>query len=216
MEYTKEDFQGLLYNVYELPLDKDPRHEWKELASYPEFRKPQHPKVIGHFNEIFRYIVYMYDKNSPLIYITDTYKRKMTAGELAGFTLNGKKGVKRFNDFITDVLNCENDEVNRMIIRMCMLQRSDKFSLLMVGYENFYNTLTELLDNEADKTKDTKDKQTILKEAEQQADRMEKLRFDFLNKDPNHYIDRDLYVHIAEEVERKILISPEDYAFTRK
>jgi len=215
MEYTKEDFRGLLFNVYELPLDKDPRHHWQQLNTYPEFKKLQHPKLIGNFNEVFRYMVYMYDKNSPLLHITDIYKRKSKAAQLAGFEVSGRAGKKRFSEFVIDVINCENEETNKMIIRMCILQRSDKFSLLVVGYENFYNTLKELVDSESDKTKDTKDKQAIYKEANLQADQLEKLRFDILNKDQNSYINRDLYGHVAEEVERKLMISPEDYAFAR-
>jgi hypothetical protein len=217
MEYTKENFRGLHYNVYELPLDKDPRHEWPELLKYPEFKKNlTNAKIIGNFNEVFRYIVYMYDKNSPLIHITDIYKRKSKAAELAGFQLSGKIGKKKFSPFVVDVINCEDNDTNNMIIRMCMLQRSDKFALLIVGYENLYNTLRELVDADDDKTKDTKDKQAIFKETISHTNQLEKLRFEVLNKDPNSYIDRDLYGHIAEEVERKLMISPEDYAFARR
>ena len=158
----------------------------------------------------------MYDQHTPLLHISDIYKRKSKAAELAGFQVSGKAGKKRFSEFVVDVINCENDDANRMIIRMCMLQRSDKFSLLVVGYENLYNTMRELVDSDADKTKDTKDKQAIYKEAIAQTDQLEKLRFEVLNKDPNSYIDRSLYGHVAEEVERKLMISPEDYAFARR
>ena len=72
---------------------------------------------------------------------------------------------------------------NNMIIRMCMLQRSDKFSLLIVGYENLYNTLRELVDADDDKTKDTKDKQAIFKETISHTNQLEKLRFEVLNKE---------------------------------
>lgn len=69
--------------------------------------------------EILRYIILMYDKNTPLrVMYSGFYKRKGYAAIMAGFQRDPRTG--RFNNAVKDIVLGKNDDVNKGIVRYIM------------------------------------------------------------------------------------------------
>ncbi len=213
MDFTKDDFNKLNCNVYDMPIGENPIEYFPQLKSYKEFSKIESERVQLNLEEVFRYIVYMYDMNSPFRTIDDLVKRKIQAAKYAGFEPKQKNGVMVFSDVVKSFLNCEDSSFNKMVIRYCRLQRSRKWSLLIAAEVSYHNCLLQLMEMDSDEeAKDTEKKQKILKEAEQTEVMLERMEREMLNKDDNHYLNNTLYDYLEEESEREILITPEQYA----
>jgi len=213
MDFIKDDFTKLHCNVYNMPIGENPVEYFPLLKAYKEFSKIESERVQLNLEEVFRYIVYMYDMNSPFKKIDDLVKRKIQAAKYAGFEPTLKNGVMVFSDIVKSFLNCYDSSFNRMVIRYCRLQRSRKWSLLIAAEVSYHNCLLQLMEMDSDEdTKDTEKKQKILKEAEQTEVMLERMEREMLNSDDNHHLNNTLYDYLEEESEREILITPEQYA----
>ena len=217
MEFVKEDFDNLLCNVSDMPIGEIPTSFFPRILDYPEFYKINSEVVQLNFEEVFRYIVYMYDMNSPFRNIDDLVKRKITAAKYAGFVPGHKGGKMVFSDTVKSFLNCENSSFNKMVVRYCRMQRSRKWSLLIAAEVSYHNCLLQLMEMDQDEeAKDTEKKQKILKEAQQTEMMLEKMEKDMLNGDDNSHLNNCLYDYIEEEADRDIMITPEQYAIAHK
>ena len=208
------DFSNMMYNVSELPSGSNILSVYPRLKQYSEFNKVGEASAKANLEKIFRYIVYFYDKNSPLKdSIENIIKRKIEAARLAGFVAKVEAGKNVFSPIAKQMLNCKNESINKMIIRYCRMQGSRNFSLLVSGQEAFYNTLLQLIDPDDENAKETKDKQAVFSQAKKNSDQLKELEIELLNDDTNKYLTEDLYDYVEEEARKQLLLSPEDYAF---
>jgi len=95
--------------------------ELKRLEeSHPDFHSVNAKSGLKTLKkEILRYIILMYDKNTPLrTMYNGHYKRKGYAAIMAGFQRDPR--TNKFNNAVKDVILGQNDDVNRAIVRYVM------------------------------------------------------------------------------------------------
>lgn len=137
MELKSADFEYLKYNCYTVPPEKDILTVFPELTRYPEFSLPL--ENIDH-NKVLRFIIYSYDKKSPLLSEKNLTKRKMLACKLAGFELEDGK----YPAHIESMIRGHNSIINRMICRYCRNQKDLMYSLMVAGMESFFDNISKL------------------------------------------------------------------------
>jgi hypothetical protein len=187
MDFEKEEFDGLMLPVHNLPVDADLIKKFPELGKFPEFAE-----MVPEKNKVIRYIVLFYDRKTPLSRIESIPIRKAEAAKIAGFELEENK----FTEFVEEVLSCENTLVNAMIIRYLRLSNNHKFAMLSTTTELFYRSLQKQLDGEDVKFKDV---QAMEKE-------IALITEELTQGDRNQNLTSDMYQLIDME---KIDLSPE-------
>lgn len=122
IDFSELDYSKMMCNVMAVPEKKNPETEFEIFRKYDEFLQPT-PELDR--KKLFRYIPLVYDKNSPLHQvISDVKKVKGKAAELAGFKLQEDGN---FMKHVIELLECNNKEVNKMIIRYVTLHKSAKY-----------------------------------------------------------------------------------------
>lgn len=137
MDLKPEDFQKLKYPCYQIESGKSLLEVFPELKRYPEFSSNEHSL---DNNKVLRYIIYLYDKQSPLVSEKNLIKRKMLGAQLAGFELVDKK----YPELIEQMISGRNIYVNRMVCVYVRNQRDIQYASLMTGMGMFYDNLTQL------------------------------------------------------------------------
>ncbi len=137
MDFKPEDFKKLKFPCYEIEKGKDLLEVFPELTRYPEFVSREHSL---DNNAVLRYIIYLYDKFSPLISEKNIIKRKMLAAHLAGFEMIEKK----YPELIEQVITGRNIYVNRMACVYIRNQRDIQYASLITGLSMFYDNLAQL------------------------------------------------------------------------
>jgi hypothetical protein len=115
--------KGLLFDPYSPTLVED-------LARYDEFRVST-----GHLlhEKVFRFIIFMYDMGSEMRQMyPDWQDRKVKCAALAGWEVD-RNG--RFQDAVMEMLEGNNDEVNDMIVKFCLLFPSPYYSAYISMWE---------------------------------------------------------------------------------
>jgi len=200
-KYKPEDFEDLLFNVHKAPKKESLLKEFPELQKYPEFTAILDKEIEPHKDRIIKYIVFMYDRNTPLTEIDDWNKRKIHAIRLAGSRPN-KEGY--FSGWVRNMLIGRNPEVNAMIIRYCRLQHPRIYGLLVAGNESYYNLLLDITSNESEK----KDKDLFMK-AEKMNKKLDAMTNELLNEAPDPELEKDLFRFIEEENIKHVRLTPE-------
>jgi len=116
--------KNLLYDPF------NPATTQELTERFDEFRQP-----IGHLKieKVVAWIVLMYDLKSELrMQFPDWRERKIQAAVLAGWEAN-KYAV--FQDSVMEMLNGENEAVNDMIIRYCLLFSSPSYVSYIATWE---------------------------------------------------------------------------------
>lgn len=137
-----EEFNKLVYNVYALSKSRKVMDEWPELKSIPFYNPPnkytvpkdpeETPKLIKPFegldpDKVLRFILIMWDRNSPLVQIQNTADRMKYAAEIAGFTnKNGELPTK-----VLKMFKGHNKDANMATIYWCRTQHSAKWTLFV-------------------------------------------------------------------------------------
>jgi len=204
------DYKEILYPVHTLKKGMGIFDAFPKLLDYEEFgvRLPGELSI----NKVFKYIVYAYDQKSPFVtQIDDLIIRKKEAVQEAGFIAKNNS----FSAVVKDMLNCENEKVNKMIIRYCRLQGKD-FTNLMASQEAFYQINVQLLsniqtDNNDDAVAVAKKKAELDKAADDFNERLNEKARRFLTQEIAQGLHDDLW-SLAEDEALNINISPEDYA----
>lgn len=191
MEFEKEEFDGLMIPVHNIPADVDILSKYPELKKYHDFTE-----YIPDKDKVLRYIAYFYDKKTPLKKIDNVLARKAEAAKLAGFELEDGK----FSDLVEEVIRCENTIVNAMIIRYLRLSNNHKFAMLSTTIELLYRNLSAQLNNED--SGNYKESQVMEREISRITDEL-------MQDDTNQFLTSDLYQMINLE---KLELSPEDIA----
>ena len=168
MEFKPTDFKGLMFNIFEVSEKKSLADIFPQLFAYDEFKK----EIPFKKDKVIRYIIYVYDKNSPLHKETHLTKRKQLALDLAGFN---KK-----DDDCNILTHNKLPAINAMIIRYIRLQRDIDYSTLMAIYENYYNTLNqvvggEIFNKDGDLLKDSEMKGKLSKQLVEQLEDIKNL-----------------------------------------
>ncbi len=115
--------KGLLFDPYSPTLVED-------LARYDEFRVST-----GHLlhEKVFRFIIFMYDMSSEMRKMyPDWQDRKVKCAALAGWEVD-RNG--QFQDAVMEMLEGNNDEVNDMIVKFCLLFPSPYYSAYISMWE---------------------------------------------------------------------------------
>lgn len=140
LEFQQSDFARLMFRIDEMPDKVDPYEYYPKLKKWTEFAPQKGKKGMSIIfkNRVFKYIVLMYDKESPFrVKISDTMKRKL---EVARYV----KMITNFNVIdpeVREIIRGENKAVNGMIIAYVRMHRNSQYALV-VGLENmFYDGL---------------------------------------------------------------------------
>lgn len=151
MDFKPKDFELLKYNPYLLPKDKNLLEVFPELSRFPEFSLP-----LENLDRdlIIRYIIFCYDKKSPLLSEKNLAKRKMLSCRLVEFEFektepkSGRppevKPQPKYPFAVEEMIKGKNIYVNRMICRYCRNQNDLTYSLLVAGMESFFDNIDKL------------------------------------------------------------------------
>lgn len=106
-----------------------------KLSVYGEFAKEEEDYGVPKLH-LFRYIVVMYDMQSPMrLEYPDFWERKKVSALKAGFKVN-RKGY--FNEDVEKILLGENDNVNQAITKYVMLHGVPEYSALVAYQAGLY------------------------------------------------------------------------------
>lgn len=201
-QYEDEDFSDLLLNVHSVPKKDRVIDRFPDFTKYDEFKGDLGDKDI-HLDKILRYIVYKYDRKSPLIDIEDYIIRKTTAAQLAGFKPydNG-----RFPEFVKKMLAGKNKVINLMIIRYCRMQYPAEWAFLVAGNEAYYSILDDMMNEDGKKKKDSFTQAGIM------VKELDEMRQQLFNGEESKLIDEDLYKVVEIKAKEYRRMSPENMA----
>ena len=134
LEFQSTDFERLMFRIDEMNDNVDPVKHFPRLQKWPEFAPKGKGWSIVIKNKIFRWIVLMYDKESPFrAKIDDPMKRKL---EVAKYV----KLIKNFTVIdpeVKEIIRGENGNVNKMIVAYIRMHRNSQYALV-VGLENMF------------------------------------------------------------------------------
>lgn len=200
MEFNDKDFNKLTYRVHENDPDADFFKLFPVFSLYPVFTA-YHSEGVD-VNHLLRYIVYCFDKNSPLLTLDNLFERRVHAAKLAGFVVDDKG---KFAAPVEDVLLSRDFGANCMIIQYCIMHAGEEYTTFVTFQDALRKQLEALMsdDDEGDSKKDTI--ANIQKLREDLRTTRENI-FRFKN---DSFLTDDLYAFMET---RKLRISPEDWA----
>jgi hypothetical protein len=137
-EFHESDFSKLIFPVHNMPDNIDPVKQFDRLKKWPELNLTG---PILKRNKIFRWIVYVYDKESPFrIKVGDITKRKLEVAKYVKLI----DDFKSISDDVKEIVTGENKEINKAIVAYIRLHRNSKYALV-VGLDNkFYEDLLKI------------------------------------------------------------------------
>ena len=197
--FKDTDFKNLTWKIHEIDESSKIELVIPTIKLYPEFNVPLSVSKI----KVIKYIVYLYDSNTPLRVIDNFFTRKKQAADLAKFP---KDDNGDYDKDYEDIVFGKNKEVNRMVIRYCRVQRSPQMAQLVIYEEGYYNELHTLkTDNEMKPS----DRVNLLKNIDTIATKIEQLSGRFLSGDDGATIKGQLFDEIENE---ELQLTPEDIA----
>lgn len=190
-----DQFKKLLYDVYNLPQNRKVLSKWPELKAYEAFKLKDCPL---DKDKALRYILVLYDKNSPLMGIESIKKRKVQAAEIAGFDLNEKKMPD--DKVMTNLILCKNESVCDAILTFAKMHKSHLWETFITLQEIYYMNEHKLL--QGLETKYTYD------DLYNHSVRLDELRNELVNSDENKTLKEQMHDYVMKELGLK----PEDVA----
>lgn len=203
-DYTDKDFEGLMFPVHEYERSI-------ELLKCPEFKRLRDrgklftdPFIDMDINSVLRYIILMFDINSPLHRMgpLDQKLRRQTAAKLAYFEPN-EKGF--YDDAILKMMLYKNKRVNKMIIHYSFLFYIPLYTKYVVLMKSYEKQMEILMDGEQEK-----DTLKIISDIEKE---MENIVLKICVEDTSIDLARTLYLVVDED---QMDLSPEGVAKRRK
>lgn len=206
MEYISKDFENLMLNAYDVPIGNSLFNAFPILNKYDEFKV----KVEGIQKEkVLRYVIFAFDRNSPLVGINDILERRVEAALLSGFKLTKRKFKPEVDKMIRSLL----PEVNHMIIRYCMFLGDTDYSVLITYEDSLLKELQALMDfDNAKSVNDDERKEKkgeILRNIDSLRLNIKKLKEEFLARNVDYFLTRSLHEFSESQ---KFELSPEFYA----
>jgi len=214
-KYQNSDFNKLMINVYDVPKSIDLNEEFPIFKDYPEYSLPLPKDLEKNRNHIIRYIVYVYDKGSPLkIMFQDLNNRKMEAAQLSGFRVNDKG---RFKIELENVFRGYNPEVNAMIIRYCRSLNDMDYSYLIAAREDYYHIMHEAMNRSENEDSDSINRRKrLFDSAKKRKDEIQELSESILARDNSKELNLDLFRVIDHEQKITLKLSPEKRNLKKK
>lgn len=187
LEFQASDFERLMFRIDEMPDKVDPVDYYPKLKKWSEFGPQTGNKGMSIFmkNKVFRWIVLMYDKESPFrTKISDAIKRKL---EVAKYV----KLITSFNLIdpeVKEILQGNDEVINRMIVAYVRMHRDSLYALVVGLDEMYYKDLFGILNGDPPK-------KPI---ANTQKD-LENAITELLNQDNNINVKRELSIYMEDE-----------------
>lgn len=168
--FKSEDFRGLSFAIDKADPTKSLIDQIPDLKQVPEFCV-----FIENLDKIIKYIILMYDKNSPLVRkFTDLATRKMNAATMAGFDL------KVDDDVLQSIYDFIDPRISEMVIGFLRFQNNLLFSMLVSNEQTFFEYQQSLLSavmmlrNDKDKLTALAVKSKLMDDSDVIAERIEK------------------------------------------
>jgi hypothetical protein len=194
MEIDAIEFKSLRFNVHELGPTQNVLDKFERLKIVPEFHF-DYKKV--NKNALLKYIIYVYDKNSPFRNrIKEIDKRKVYAALEAGLI----KDIQNIPEKIQDILSNKIVQINQMIIEYVRLFHEHKFAY-MIGLEHLYYSQMKSIMDGSDSIK--------IKELSETEKLLEQVVSELLGEERDLEIKRDMHEIV---VFKKLELRPEDIA----
>jgi hypothetical protein len=205
MFFKPQDFESMLYNVVALDRKKPVCIFFEDLAVFKKYSKDVEEQTLLEFDKVMRYIILLYERNTPLTVIDKFTLRKTKAAEYAGFDIiKGKEGEPTFPKQVLKLIStpCEYETVNRIIVLFLRFHRSHKFSTHRLYNEMYYGAAEKIMNGEY--TKAHKELLDML------TNDMESSHFDlFQTKSIDETLKEEMEMVMFEEA---IGLNPEDMA----
>jgi hypothetical protein len=196
-EFSASDFDGLHINVYQTPKGKDLLKIFPELKLHAAFTKVMAEGL--NRNDVIRYVVYVYDKESPYRKkYKDVNTRKIHCALEAGFSLNENN---EFSASIERMINGGDEKVNDMIVEYVKMHYDVKYSYVVMMEAIYYDNLIKAM---VDGTAMGK-----ISDLKQVQEELEKAQKELLAQDNNRGLIKALYGKIDSD---RLELSPEDIA----
>lgn len=198
MEFNKSDFEKLKFRVDKIDLlNSDVLKLFPELPHFKEFYTPAIKELeldgTVKFAQVFAFICYVYDNNSPYAkkYADDIMKRKKVVADACFFPRNNSGEFKKSAE---NVITCRNAIFNAMVIRFLRILKNPHWSSLCTYMDAL--SLSELA--MIDSTIESKEKRDHLGMTITLREEIQKLQETFLG-DNNPNLEMALYNAIEDE-----------------
>lgn len=189
MKYSQSDFSGLSVPVHLAKTDKPIKDQFSLFTLYPEFSKSI-PEI--EQDSLLKYIVYMYDCNTPLKSISDMLTRKAKAAELAGI----KSDNNHWPLPVLQMFYGQSKVANAMMIRYARVQQNQDWFILKTFEEKLFKSLQMLVDD-AEANEKTKDQLFAIKTLRDEIAQL-------MKKIANDDNSKQLYIDISNQIDSEI------------
>lgn len=116
----------------------------KSIKEFGEFKKDR-----GYYERIFRWVVYVYDRQSPMVKeIPDLMMRKGEAAALAGYTTD-EEG--RFEEEVEKFLLGKDDDVNGLVVAYVSRFADPSYILLVASWNMLLDNTRKVLSGKQQK-----------------------------------------------------------------
>lgn len=207
---SEKDFDGLMVPVH---TTKKNIINLEPFKTSPEFHEDL-GDLESNRNNVFKYIVFLYDKNSPLWnHVDDIKERKIEASLWAGFVPEDE--TKSFDVEVESMLRNLNPIVNHMIIRYCRIHHNRDYDLLVAGTESFYDMMLRLQtgtgpsQSEDAVFKNLEKKNKLFEHAEEQSKKLDELSNKILANDNYGGLHSELFQVIDRHRSNQLNLAPE-------
>lgn len=223
--FADKDFDNMLYAVHKIPQGESVFPKFRGLDLMPSFVKFHDPDTLIQKNEAIKYVVYAYDRHSPIFikYRIDDVKRKAIAAAYAGWQYDPETGL--FEDAVDRVLKGFNRGVNLMVVDYVRQYNDPEYSVMVSGYDSLYQKLNSLatatnrseitdFDDMNEHLKNEELKGKLFNQAKLMAEQIDMMATKILTDD-NKYLKKDLYSIIDPLAKNRLNITPEYMAGIR-
>lgn len=195
MEFRTEEFSKMMYRVESIPDTDSLFKRFKELEAYGTFGL-ELPIGVNRV-KVFRFVALLYDKHSPYLMIKDLGVRRINVADFVGF----KKDKKGFIGAYLDILLWRNENVNKMALEYCRIQKSVNYTKIRMREDWLYQSYREVAGytNPLDRSR-------AYKQLTDMEEDLEASINEFLNEDNNIVLVKLLLESIEKD---RISIKPE-------
>ena len=185
----------MMYNPARVPEGESVLKYYKDLGKIRSFKLDPGEGINN--NLLMKYILLMYDKNSPYRKkYSDALKRKIEIAHDVGFTDIGG-GI--FEPPVEDFLKGRNRIVNTKIVEYVRLHRNFKYAFLVSIETSYYTMMIDVMGGATKQVSDMKSIQTELEDT----------LLEILNQDNNPYLKEEILRYMEDE---RLQLRPEDIA----
>lgn len=138
MEYEIQDFDKMMYNVHQKENLK------MEFPNLFLLFKGYKCDDFGGIDQAIKYVVYCYDKHSPLHSIDNYQSKKICAAKLAGYQYADKTGLT--DNYAIDIIKGKNQTINQMIVAYLRHNLKFAWSHIVTLTEAYYSAQAKIFE----------------------------------------------------------------------